>query len=61
MIGVKEVVYKTRKVKDEYCTVCETFLTGNGSLVYPWKCERGTYDFDWGKGWTHPLTKKGQE
>lgn len=58
MIGVKEVVYKTRKVKAEYCTVCETFLSGNGSLILPWKCECGEYKFDWSGGWSHPKPKK---
>lgn len=61
MIGVKEVVLKSRKVRDEFCTVCETFLTGNGSIVYPWKCECGTYECNWSSGWQHPKSESKQE
>lgn len=54
MINVKEVIRKKRSVYDEYCTVCEEFLSGDGSIVRPWKCGCGEYTFDWIEGWQHP-------
>lgn len=43
----KNVIYKKRTVSDKYCVDCKTFLTGNGSLVYPHKCDCGVYVYDW--------------
>jgi hypothetical protein len=60
MLGCKQVILKAHTVRDEYCTVCKEFLTGNGSMVSPWKCGCGTYEFDWRKsGYKHP--KEGEE
>ena len=61
MLGVKEVISKKRSVYDEFCTICQEFLGGNGSIVYPWTCGCGTYTFEWGSngsGWTHPKSKE---
>lgn len=55
MNGVPEVIYKSHTVRDEFCTVCQSFLLGNGSMVLPWRCACGEYEFDWAKvGYVHP-------
>lgn len=41
------VKYKAHSVRDPFCTLCNTFLSGDGSMVLPYKCECGTYEYDW--------------
>lgn len=43
----KTVTYKSHKVRDLYCTVCNTFLGGDGSMMVPYHCDCGKYVFDW--------------
>lgn len=41
------IVYKSHTVKDKFCTICQEFLDGNGSLVHPYECNCGRYEYDW--------------
>lgn len=54
MLGVKQVIYKTHKIKSQYCTICETFLSGDGSIGSSWECDCGVYKLEWISGWKHP-------
>jgi len=43
----KNVIYKSHRVKDLYCTTCEEFLSGDGSYIRPYKCNCGTYEYNY--------------
>lgn len=46
MSFAKNVKPKSRTIRDPFCTVCEQFLIGNGSIAHPWRCDCGVYEFD---------------
>lgn len=59
MLGVKQVIFKSRKVQSEFCTICEEFLSGDGTIVRGWECECGNYEFSWSEGrYLHPTEVK---
>lgn len=57
----KNVMLKTRKIRDNYCKICQTFLLGDGSIAHPYECVCGTYEYDWGKNKTVLVTKPNGE
>jgi hypothetical protein len=38
--------YKTVKKRVAWCEKCNTEIYGNGSMVTPYKCECGEYEYD---------------
>lgn len=40
------IIYKRHSVLSLYCSVCKTFLRGNGSKFLPYNCECGIWDLD---------------
>lgn len=45
------VIRKIHHVYDYYCTTCNRFLWGDGSIVLPYRCDCGEYsDFDFRAG-----------
>ncbi|MCF7836008.1 MAG: hypothetical protein K9M15_02710 [Candidatus Marinimicrobia bacterium] len=41
-------VYKKVKVWKKHCPKCKQILTGNGSMMLPYQCECGIWDYDTG-------------
>jgi hypothetical protein len=40
------LVSKYRKVLDYYHETCGKFLSGNGSMAFPYTCDCGTWEYD---------------
>jgi tRNA(Ile2) C34 agmatinyltransferase TiaS len=50
MVGKRIIVkkvYKKIKVPIPHCSVCGERLKGEGSECSPYKCECGTWNYDW--------------
>jgi hypothetical protein len=55
----KDVIMKPVRRWENWCTVCESFLGGHGSVGYPYRCLCGEYDFDFRLGrYKHPKEVK---
>ena len=42
----KSYTYKQRKVWSMFCNKCKEFLTGNGSVILPYQCKCGKWEYD---------------
>ena len=43
----REIKYKWSKILLPSCPICEEFLTGNNSSMFPFQCKCGTWKSDW--------------
>ena len=39
-------IYKRIKVSQPFCSICKDRITGNGSMVLPYKCSCGKWRLD---------------
>lgn len=50
-----EVQHKARKTHDYFCSKCQQFLQGNGSVITPYKCACGEYKYNFERRmYVHP-------
>lgn len=40
-------IYKTIKITAMHCSICEEPLSGDGSIVTPYTCQCGTWEYDY--------------
>lgn len=50
--------YKRVNVFAPHCPVCKQQLSGNNSIMFPYKCECGTWDSDFTKPYDFTIRKE---
>lgn len=41
-----KIIYKKVTEKKPFCSICNEQLVGNGSVMYPYKCSCGEWQFN---------------
>jgi hypothetical protein len=52
-----KIIYKMVKVPIPHCGKCKAQLTGNGSIISPYECSCGVWEYSWSAE-EHVLIKK---
>ncbi len=42
----RKIIYKRATVTIPFCSVCESEILGNGSMITPYKCKCGVWEYD---------------
>lgn len=47
ILDTRQPVWKRIKMLEPHCPICKQHLTGNNSMMHPYKCECGEWQDDW--------------
>ena len=57
MSEAARIIYKRVKRTVQFCSKCDTAMLGNGSMMFPYNCECGKWEYD-EEAHQHILIKK---